>query len=522
MFLCAFVQCSEKQPVPPKYTGDLPQLQDRGVLRVIVSEEPITYIPRQAEPVTLDYDIAHGLADALKLKLELVKADNYVQMLEKLLEGEGDIIASSLTITPDREKIAAFSIPYLYVDEYLITARTDSLPQLTTGDAFGAGAMTGWGKALSGGSSSGSTPGGLSFSSETATGVLGMDWERDNLLFGLAMSQSVETGRAVSGSSEYDIEGSLFMAAPYARLRAGERLSVWALAGTGEGRMSLAHGGARQSADIAMRLAAAGGRADLLRPDPRRSAGAGGGGGLALALKADAFFVTTASEGVSAPGVGNLAAARGDASRVRAVLEGSRSFALPGGGTVAPSLSLGLRHDGGDADTGTGVELGAGLAWSDPSRGLSSDLRFHGLAAHEAGGYGEWGVSGSLRLAPDPSGRGASLSMTPSWGAEGQDGRLWGAAPGALAPAHEADASGRLQAELGYGLAAFGGGFTGTPNLGLGLSGSGRDWRLGWRLTPALRGAQGFEVNLDATRREPANDNGPVEHGIALRGAIRW
>ncbi len=136
MFLCAFVQCSEKQPLPPKYTGDLPQLQDRGVLRVIVSEEPITYIPRQAEPVTLDYDIAHSLADALNLKLELVKADNYVQMLEKLLGGEGDIIASSLTITPDREKIAAFSVPYLYVDEYLITVRADSLPE-TVADLAG-------------------------------------------------------------------------------------------------------------------------------------------------------------------------------------------------------------------------------------------------------------------------------------------------------------------------------------------------------------------------------------------------
>ena len=139
IFLCAFVQCSEKQPAPPpspKYTGDLPQLQARGVLRVIVSEEPITYIPRQAEPVTLDYDIAHSLADALNLKLELVKADNYVQMLEKLLEGEGDIIASSLTVTPDREKLAAFSVPYLYVDEYLITARADSLPE-TVADLAG-------------------------------------------------------------------------------------------------------------------------------------------------------------------------------------------------------------------------------------------------------------------------------------------------------------------------------------------------------------------------------------------------
>ena len=130
MFLCAFVQCSEKQPMPaPKYTGDLPELQARGALRVIVRPDPITYMPRQAEPVTLNYDIARGLAEALKLKLEIVKAKSYSQMMEKLLAGEGDIVAASLTITPDREARAAFSVPYLYVDEYLVTASGDSLPE---------------------------------------------------------------------------------------------------------------------------------------------------------------------------------------------------------------------------------------------------------------------------------------------------------------------------------------------------------------------------------------------------------
>ena len=130
MFLCAFVQCSEKQPMPaPKYTGDLPELQTRGALRVIVRPDPITYMPRQAEQVTLNYDIARGLAEALKLKLEIVKAKSYSQMMEKLLAGEGDIVAASLTITPDREARAAFSVPYLYVDEYLVTASGDSLPE---------------------------------------------------------------------------------------------------------------------------------------------------------------------------------------------------------------------------------------------------------------------------------------------------------------------------------------------------------------------------------------------------------
>ena len=96
---------------------------------VIVRPDLIAYMPRNAEQVTLDYDIARGLADALKLKLESVTVKNYAEMMEKLLGGEGDIVAASLTITPERVKRAAFSVPYLYVDEYLITASRDSLPE---------------------------------------------------------------------------------------------------------------------------------------------------------------------------------------------------------------------------------------------------------------------------------------------------------------------------------------------------------------------------------------------------------
>ena len=59
---------------------------------------------------------------------------------------------------------------------------------------------------------------------------------------------------------------------------------------------------------------------------------------------------------------------------------------------------------------------------------------------------------------------------------------------------------------------------------GLGHAGA-RDYRIGWRLTSVIRGDPGFEVSLDATRRELANDNGagtPVEHGVMLRAGIRW
>ena len=379
----------------------------------------------------------------------------------------------------------------------------------TTGAVSGLGAMTAWGKALTGGASS-APSGGLSLASETVTGVLGMDWERDKVLVGVALSESVETssaGFAPSGA-EYDLEGSLSLVTPYARLRASDRLSVWTMMGSGEGAMSLVHDGASQSADIALQVVAAGGRAELLRPE---------GEGFSLALKTDAYFVRTESAGLSAPGVGNLASARGDASRVRAVLEGSRAFSLSGGGSVEPSLSLGLRHDGGDAETGTGVEMGAGLAWSDPSRGLTSDLRFYGLAAHEEDSHDEWGVSGSLRIAPAPSGRGLSLSMTPSWGAQGESGRLWDTRPSALAGDGGEAPGARLDAELGYGL-SLSGGLTGTPYVGLGF-GEARDYRLGWRLASGRW--QSFSLGVEAARSEGANDDGP-EHRIGLDASFRW
>ena len=151
-------------------------------------------------------------------------------------------------------------------------------------------------------------------------------------------------------------------------------------------------------------------------------------------------------------------------------------------------------------------------------------LRVYGLAAHAEADYREWGVSGRLRLVPGGAGRGLSASLTPSFGVDPGRGseRLW-ALPDAhaLAANDEADPSSRLDTELGYGLPVFGGGFTGTPNVGFGLSNTARAYRLGWRLTPAAAsGATGFELSLDATRREAGGDD--AEHGVMLRGAMRW
>ena len=148
------------------------------------------------------------------------------------------------------------------------------------------------------------------------------------------------------------------------------------------------------TADLTMAMGAAGLRGEVLTPPAD--------GGLALAVKGDARFTRTASEATKdAKGVGNLAAATADVWLVRTGIEGSRRFALDGdakGMVLTPSFEIGARLDGGDAETGLGVDLGGGLAFAAPKQGLSLDLKARGLIAHESSGFREWGASASLTV----------------------------------------------------------------------------------------------------------------------------
>ena len=125
---------------------------------------------------------------------------------------------------------------------------------------------------------------------------------------------------------------------------------------------------------------------------------------------------------------------------------------------------------------------------------------------------------------PGERGRGLSFSLAPVWGAasSGVD-RLWSARDArGLTPEGEFEAEQRWEGEMGYGLALFGDRFTGTPNLGAGFSETARAWRAGWRLTSVVPNDPGFEVNLDATRKEAVGGTAPPEHGVTLKGTIRW
>ena len=388
------------------------------------------------------------------------------------------------------------------------------------GDGDGPG-LAAWGR-VARGSFDGDADG-LGLDGEVTTGFLGADVAGAGWLAGVALSRSRGEGsyRDHAVAEDHpdrgpgDVESTLTGVLPYARVALREGVTAWGMAGYGAGELVLTEKGEtgtdRHTADLTMTLGAIGGRGTLV-PAPE-------GGGFALALKTDAFWVRTQADAARSD-AGNLAASDTDATRLRLALDASRAFAL-GGGTLTPSLEVGLRHDGGDAETGTGVEVGAGIRYEGDGIAVAGSARW--LAAHEASGYEEWGASGSVRIDPGASGRGLSLTLAPTIGdAWGGAERLWSARDArALAPGAAFEAQGGLDAEVGYGLSLFGGRFTGTPHAGVSLSDGARAYRLGWRLNAALWGDPRFEIGLDATRGESANDDAP-EHGAMLRAAIRW
>ena len=368
---------------------------------------------------------------------------------------------------------------------------------------------------------------GLSVDGDVTTFTLGADAGRGRWLGGMALAHStgeggfrdhaVGDGHPARGSGE--LESTLTSMHPYLRFEVSERLSTWGILGYGSGDLTLAVDAAGDNprktwkTDTSMWMAAAGARGVLVAaPDT---------GGFELAARGDARLVRMSSDAATgAAGAGPLEAAEAETSRLRLILEGSHRIAFAGGQTLTPSLEIGLRHDGGDAETGTGVELGGGIAWADPALGLTVTAKARGLIAHQESDYAEWGASGSVRIDPGASGRGLALTLTPAWGADsGNAEQLWGLGDArGLAGNDNFEPAGRLDAEAGWGFGAFGGRGLMTPFAGLSLSDAGnRTWRSGvrWTVGPDL------SFGVEGALREAANDN-PAEHEIGFRLTARW
>ncbi len=336
---------------------------------------------------------------------------------------------------------------------------------------------------------------------------------RPDLLAGAALSHAwgeLDTETSGGGGRVKGVHETVVTSFnPYAAWLAPDGSTLWASLGYGRGEVRVREKGAPvRSAGLTQWSASAGGRGVLAE-----DAALIGGGVTRLALKGEgsaARLRTGADDGLTALTV--------KTTRLRLLLEGSYEHALEGGATLTPVLEAGVRHDGGDAAEGAGLEAGASVTWRDPAAGLTAALRARLLAVHEAD-RDEWGVSALVRLDPGADGRGTFLSFGPAHGRTESGLGQWfdHSLPAAASGAAPEEARSRLEAEVGHGFGLTGPGPLAvlTPWAGLSLAETGgRTLRLGVRYRLGTRLSLGLE---GAHRPGPA-----PEDSLLLRGALRW
>ncbi|HJS74378.1 MAG TPA: transporter substrate-binding domain-containing protein [Vicinamibacteria bacterium] len=101
-------------------TGDLESVRARGSLRVITLNNPVHYFLYRGRQMGFDYEILRLAAQSLGVRLEMVVPPSRDLAFEWLLEGRGDVIAATLTATPERNVTLSFSRPYLFVEEVVV------------------------------------------------------------------------------------------------------------------------------------------------------------------------------------------------------------------------------------------------------------------------------------------------------------------------------------------------------------------------------------------------------------------
>ena len=293
----------------------------------------------------------------------------------------------------------------------------------------------------------GGMEGALSLNGDMRTTMLGADYRRGPLTVGLSVGRSLGLG-GYGGPSAGQVTSSMTGVYPWLGYQVNDRVSVWGVTGYGTGALSLTPDGATAlETGMSMAMTAAGTRGELI--------GSRATGGFALAFKADALWVGAATELVDGA-AGRLNASQAGVTRVRTALEGSRGFSVGGRVSLTPSVEVGLRQDGGDAETGAGMDVGGGLVFTDAVTGLSLDVRVRTLVVHQADGFTERGMSLSFGWDPTPSSPlGLTARVAPSWGGQAAGGAeaLWNGQMAYGAGSHHmAGSGGQVNAEVGYGL----------------------------------------------------------------------
>ncbi len=121
----------------PAVAADLPDVQSRGALRVIVmplsNVDEFFTVPVGTRP-GFDREILEGFVKLHRLKLEVVPVEGWDNLIPALLQGRGDVVAGRFTVTDARRRQVSFTTEVFPSRNIVMTRRPH--PPVASQDAL--------------------------------------------------------------------------------------------------------------------------------------------------------------------------------------------------------------------------------------------------------------------------------------------------------------------------------------------------------------------------------------------------
>ncbi|MCK4469572.1 MAG: membrane-bound lytic murein transglycosylase MltF [Desulfobacterales bacterium] len=105
---------------------ELNNILKTGNITVITRNNSHCYYLYRGQAMGFEYELAKLFADYLGVKLEIIIAEQWDEMIPALKNGTASFVAASMTITPKRQKEAAFSNGYISTRQYVIVRRNNT------------------------------------------------------------------------------------------------------------------------------------------------------------------------------------------------------------------------------------------------------------------------------------------------------------------------------------------------------------------------------------------------------------
>ena len=119
------------EALPEPVAIDLEQIRERGYLTAIVQNSSAGYFIYKGQPMGYEYELLQHLADHLDIELKVRLSTSLDDAFVQLQNGDGDIIAYSLTVTNARKLYVSFTDSHYTTRQVLVQRKPDNWRRMT-------------------------------------------------------------------------------------------------------------------------------------------------------------------------------------------------------------------------------------------------------------------------------------------------------------------------------------------------------------------------------------------------------